>query len=78
MPWVPSDDQYQPLNKSRNWTLFATSHRFLDIHISKLVTLKTLVKVVMNDISSGAIRWEMHNFLFYDNSNVCIFTAFAY
>ena len=59
---VPFDVKYQP-QVSPAWAFFASFHRFRDIHISKFVTLKMDVKVVMYNIRSGAIRWKIPDFL---------------
>ena len=44
------------LLKDYNWAFFASSHHIQDIHISKLVTLKMKVKVMMHNICSDDIR----------------------
>ena len=61
------------LYKSYAWAFFDCSHRFPDIHISNLPTLKMQVKVMMYNIRSGAIRWKIHDFLSDDNGDVWIF-----
>ena len=44
---------------------------FRDIYISKLMTLEMQVKIMTYNIRSGAIRWQMHDFLSDGNRNVC-------
>ena len=63
------------LYKRHTWAFFASFHRFQDIHISKFVTWKMEGKVMMYNISSGAIQWQIHDFLSNGNSNVCIFSS---
>ena len=61
------------INLYQNHTLafFASSLRFRDIHISKFVISKMYFKVMTHNIHSGAIRWQMPDFLSDSNSNVC-------
>ena len=69
---IPFDGEYQTLHKSF-LSIFASSHRFWDIHISKLVTLQMQIKVMTYNNRSGAIWWKIPDFLSDDNNNVCIF-----
>ena len=59
-------------------SFFATTYRFPDIHISKFVTFNIWVLVMIYNIRSEAIRWQIPDFLSDGNSNVCIFIAFTY
>ena len=51
-------------------SIFASSRRCRDIHISKLATLKLYVKVKMYNIRSDEIRRQITDFLYIGNSNV--------
>ena len=56
------------LYKNSYLNIIANSHHFRDIHISKFVTLKMLVKVITYNIRSGAIRWQIPDFI---SDNIC-------
>ena len=56
------------LYKSHTLALLASSHHFRDIHISKFVTLKMQVKVMMCNS-----QWQIPDFL--SDGNACIFIS---
>ena len=47
------------LYESQTWAFFASSHRFRDVHISKCLTVKILVKVIDYSIRSYPTRWRI-------------------
>ena len=59
------------LYRSHTWAFFSSFHLFRDILISKFVTLKMLVKVMMYNIYSSVIQWQIPDFWPDSNSNVC-------
>ena len=56
---VPFDGKILTFIKVICEHFLTSSHLFWDIHISKLVTLKMQVRVMMYNIHSGAIRWQI-------------------
>ena len=62
------------LCKSHTSSFFVRFHHFQDIYISKVETLKMLVKVMMYNIRSVTVRLQVSDFLSDDNGNVVTFT----
>ena len=57
------------------WYFLAISHRLWYINIQRLMTLKMFVKVAINKIWSGTVRWSICELLFDGNSNVRFYTV---
>ena len=57
--------------KSHIQAFFTSYHHFPNIGISNFVTLKMYIKVTKYNIRNGTNWWQIHDFLFDGNSNIC-------